>query len=197
VRSTSAREAVNEWTPSGPQIFKYLLTNGAQSTLDPRVGNAQSTQGKHHASSELSPNSPPADRAWRAFDWDGRVTLRSWYSERIPIQDHIKNTSRRRRGGAEWVPGGSNELLLWPLNCIKKTLRIRAEISNNCIGSYFSTLCFCYLAPLQWIGSLKLSIHDDTDTRKMSTLVSLVWHCKQLSTVSDTDTERHHLYICY
>jgi hypothetical protein len=87
------------------------LTNGARSTLDPCVDKAQLTQGKH-TSSDLSPSSLPADRAWSAYDWGGPVTLRSWYSERISIQYHIKNTSRRRRGGAEWVPGGSNEL--WP-----------------------------------------------------------------------------------
>jgi hypothetical protein len=64
-RSTSTRHAVNKWT-RGPRIFEYLLTNGERSTLDPCIGNAQSTQGKD-ASSVLSPNGPPADRAWRAY----------------------------------------------------------------------------------------------------------------------------------
>jgi hypothetical protein len=115
--STSARHAVNERTPRGSRIFEYLLTNGARSTLDPRVGNTQSTQGKH-ASNELSPNGPPADRAWNVYEWGGPVTLRSWYSERISIQYHIKNTIRSRRDGAEWVQGGSNEL--WPWSCYYK-----------------------------------------------------------------------------
>jgi hypothetical protein len=113
---TTKRCAVNQCTLRGQRVNAAWSTNFRVSvnkwTLDPRVGNAHSTQGKH-ASSELSPIGPLADRAWRAYDWGGPVTIRSWYSERIPIQCHIKNTSRRRWGGAEWVPGGSNEL--WPL----------------------------------------------------------------------------------
>jgi hypothetical protein len=55
--------AVNQCTPRGQRVNAAWTTRGY--TLDPRVGNAQSTQGKH-ASCELSSNGPPVERARRA-----------------------------------------------------------------------------------------------------------------------------------
>jgi hypothetical protein len=127
-RSTSARHAVNEWLPRGPRIFEYLLTTGAQSTLEPERWQC-AVNVRQACEQRVVTEWSPADRAWRAYDWGGPVTLRSWYSERIPIQYHIKNTSRRRRGGAEWVPGGYNEL--WPLRYRTTLIAVRRSKKWN------------------------------------------------------------------
>jgi hypothetical protein len=121
VININKRCAVNQFMPRGQRVNAAWSTNGcrlvhefsnsllkigsARSTLDPRVSNAQSTQGiNHNASSELSPNGSPVD-------WGGLTTEMIRWRSGVHIVSAYAYAHIRT--GAEWVPGGSNEL--WPL----------------------------------------------------------------------------------
>lgn len=121
--SSSGHRDVNEWALSGQRVnlawstnFWAVYRNGwrgsaAPPSCKPRTVIARFTWGKH-ASNGLSSSGPLATRAWTPRQRDDPVvTLRSWFSERMPIQIHMKNTNRSRRGGTGRVPDGSSELV--------------------------------------------------------------------------------------